>query len=297
MTNSQPEKNNEGRVVVEQQKGRTTFESRLHVDRNSEYSLWDWFSFWFRGYSTSLSTFNAVSNPHKYIEENKEVLPDRMTHDYYSRVYRFNPTEYVPVIKRVLPTEHAPMTYNYEDCMQQKRSLSIIGTFLGTVFGGAFCYAYNFSQIASRKRYNPFMVGGAIVGFFTFRFVIAPRTESCFEQIVNQALSERIISNGYNNMMHYYRQEGYSNPIDQKQDRLIPNWYSQQIDTEQSEYLNHKMRQHLLEAMKKSGCIKQVADNGDEWFNGKSQEIAWKNHMDETFKKEYPSHRKFFKFA
>ncbi|EFC45167.1 predicted protein [Naegleria gruberi] len=254
----------------------------IAISKSSEYSLFDWFNYWFRGITLSVSTFGAVSNPHKYIEKQGDLLPDRLSHDFYSRIYRFNKEEYVDAIVNAKDDVHAPLTHNYEDCMQARRGMTIFGVVSGGIFGSAFAYAKNFGTITNRKRYLPYTLSGVLIGFTMFRFVIAPRTESCFEQIINQALSERIITKGYNNMMEYYKQN--------EKPKMV-NWSDYELDKEQQDYLNTKMREHMLNAMKKAGCNKESIESFTD-----GNELVWKQHLDVNFKRKYPSHRKYFEF-
>ncbi|KAF0981342.1 hypothetical protein FDP41_012602 [Naegleria fowleri] len=259
---------------------------RLAVSKSSEFSLFEWFNYWFKGLTLFFSTYGAISNPHKYIEENPQ-LPDRMTHDFYSRVYKFNKQEYLDAMQNADYCVHAPMTYNYEDCMQFKRYITIMGTACGAVLGNGFSFIYNFGNTTNRRLLLPYIVKGSIIGFVFSRFVLAPRRESCFEQIINQALSERIINRGYNNMMKYYESIKHHNP----ENGMPLNWYPNQLDQSQRDYLNQRMQEHYANALKTAVC----SSASKAGMNCKD-EIEWKIYLDKNFPKEYPSHRKHFKF-
>ncbi|KAG2374216.1 hypothetical protein C9374_011053 [Naegleria lovaniensis] len=264
-----------------------SLQRRLAVSPSSEFSLFEWFNYWFKGLTLFFSTYGAISNPHKYINENSQ-LPDRMTHDFYSRVYKYNKQEYLDAMDNADYSIHAPMTYNYEDCMQFKRYISIVGTFCGAALGNGFSFAYNFGNITNGRQTLRFVAAGSIMGFMFSRFFLAPRKESCFEQIINQALSERIITRGYNNMMQYYESTKHEmNP----EKRMPLNWYSNQLSQVQRDYLNKRMQEHYSNALKTAGCSTEFLTDMD-----CKDEIEWKLFLDKNFPKEYPSHRKHFKF-
>ncbi|KAL9656799.1 hypothetical protein ABK040_004335 [Willaertia magna] len=256
----------------------------VKVSKTSEFSLREWFNYWFKGVTLFVNNFTAVYNPQKFIDENPQ-LPDRLSQDYFTRIYRYNKDEYKDIYGRQPYDKHAPMMTYYNDCMQQKRGHSILGALLGGLAGQSFGYYYHFGTVANTKKYLKFSITGAVIGLVLSRFVISPRVTSCFEQILNQALADRINEKGYKRMMEYYNENKVSEADS------VENWYPNQIDKEQSQFLKERMRKHMKKALELNGLV------GDEkkLEEVTQTETTFKQYLD-TLPKKQKSYRKHFKF-